>query len=355
MERPIPTISIVVPVFNEEESIQPLYRGVKQVLDELDTVSEVIFVDDGSTDRTHELLAELCEDDPTVRVVRLRKNFGQSAALGAGFDHARGDVIVTMDGDLQNDPRDIPVLLDKLSEGYDIVSGWRKHRNDPLLAKRLPSKLANKLASVVTGVSLHDFGCTLKAYRREVIERIHLYSELHRFIPALAASMGVRIAEVEVAHHARRYGKSKYGVGRMVRGLLDLISLRLLSSFMNRPMQMFGALGALSLALGALTGTAVLVMKVFAGVDMTGNPLLYMTALLVFSCVQFFGLGFLGELNTRTYHETQGKPIYLVREVIGSLNGTVTRDAVAPASDNRLLPGRKVSGSGSAEPFVGLE
>ncbi len=316
MLDPIPRISVIVPVFNEQENLVTLHKRLRGVLEGLGVSYEVLFVDDGSIDGSFPSLKSICLGDPHVRVVRLRRNFGQTAALSAGFDQARGDVIVTMDGDLQNDPADIPRLLDKLDEGYDIVSGWRKDRKDPFLTKGLPSKLSNKLASWLTGVSLHDFGCTLKAYRREVIEGIQLYGELHRYIPAVASSMGVRVAEVEVKHHSRPHGKSKYGISRLVRGLLDLMTLRLLLSYMNRPMQMFGGLGMLSIALGVLSGMLVLGMKLFLEADVTGNPLLYLTILFFVAGIQFISLGFIGELTSRTYHESQRKPIYVVREIL---------------------------------------
>ena len=273
----------------------------------------MVFVDDGSRDGGFGLLATICELDPCVKVVQLRRNFGQTPALAAGLDHARGDVMVTIDADLQYDPADIPRLLAKLDQGHDIVSGWRKERKDPLLRKRLPSLLSNKLSSWVTGVSLHDHGCTLKAYRREVIEEIHFYGELHRFIPVLASSVGASVAEVAVTHYPRRRGKSKYGSARIVRGFLDLVALKLLLVYMTSPMRMLGGLGLLTMATGALSGIATLVMKFIGGIDITGNPLLYLTILFAILGVQFVGLGFLGELTTRTYHETQRKPTYVVR------------------------------------------
>ena len=312
------TLSVIIPVYNEEESLPTLCERLREVLGRLNEPYELIFVDDGSLDGSSAFLKSACESSPHVKVIRLRRNFGQTAALTAGFDAANGNVIVTMDGDLQNDPADIPRLLEKLHEGYDIVSGWRKDRHDPWITKGLPSKLSNKLASWLTGVALHDYGCTLKAYRREVIDEIHLYGELHRYIPAVAASVGVRVAEIEVTHQARTHGKSKYGVARLVRGVLDLISLKLLLSYMNRPMQMFGGLGLIALAAGGSAGLVTLAMKIFLGTNMTGNPLLYLTILFLLASLQFISLGFLGELTTRTYHETQRKPIYVVREIVGT-------------------------------------
>ena len=311
-----PDISIVIPVFNEEESLPVLYGRLLGVLDSMDKTYELIFVDDGSQDGSGAFLESICDASANVKVIRLRRNFGQTAALTAGFDEAVGKVIITMDADLQNDAADIPRLLDKLDEGYDIVSGWRKNRNDPWFTKSLPSKLSNRLASWLTGVSLHDYGCTLKAYRREVIAEIHLYGELHRYIPAVAASVGVRVAEIEVAHHARAFGKSKYGPARLIRGLLDLMTLKLLMSYTNRPMQMFGGLGLLTMFAGGAAAVATVGMKLVMGMNMTGNPLLYLTILLFLASLQFISLGFLGELTTRTYHESQSKPIYVVREVV---------------------------------------
>ena len=317
MWEPSPRLSVIVPIFNEEETLPSLYRHVSDVLASRRIEYELIFVDDGSHDGSFALLKAICGNDPNVSVIRLRRNFGQTAALAAGFDQARGEIIVTIDGDLQNDPTDIPRLVDKLNEGYDIVSGWRKNRKDPLITKSLPSKLSNKLASWLTGVNLHDFGCTLKAYRREVVQGIQLYGELHRYIPAVASSMGVRVAEIEVAHHPRSRGKSKYGVTRLVRGLLDLVTLKLLLTYMQRPMQMFGGLGVLAMGTAVLGGIATLAMKAFMGTNTTGNPLLYVTIVLFLASIQFISLGFIGELTTRTYHETQHKPIYVVREIIG--------------------------------------
>ena len=311
-----PTLSVIIPVYNEVESLPTLHQRLLEVLEHRNEPYELIFVDDGSQDGSAAFLKSVCDASSHVKVIRLRRNFGQTAALTAGFDEATGKVIVTMDGDLQNDPADIPRLLEKLYEGYDIVSGWRRDRRDSWIKKGLPSKLSNKLASWLTGVSLHDYGCTLKAYRREVIDEIHLYGELHRYIPAVAASVGVRVAEIEVAHHARTHGKSKYGVTRLIRGLLDLVTLKLLMSYTNRPMQMFGGLGLIAMAAGGVSGLATLAMKTFGGIDMTGNPLLYLTMLLLLTSLQFISLGFLGELTTRTYHETQRKPIYVVREIV---------------------------------------
>jgi len=308
-------ISIITPVYNEEENIPELYENIRQTLEQLGRPWELIFVDDGSRDQSPRLMGSISLIDEHVKAVKLRRNFGQTAALAAGIDHARGSIIIPMDADLQNDPADIPRLLAKIEEGYDIVSGWRKSRKDSLI-RTFPSFLANRLASWVTGVTLHDFGCTLKAYRREVLEGIQLYGDLHRFIPALASSVGARVTELEVNHHPRKYGKSKYGITRTFKVLIDLLTLKLLLAYNSRPMRIFGGLGFLMISLGGLSGMATILMKLLLGTDMTGNPLLYMTVLAMLGGIQLTGLGFLGEINMRTYYETQQKPIYVVREVV---------------------------------------
>jgi glycosyltransferase involved in cell wall biosynthesis len=314
-------LSVIAPVYNEAESIPTLYAQTKQVLEELGVPWELVLVDDGSRDHSAQVMESISRQDPHVTLVKLRRNFGQTAALAAGIDYSRGSVVIPLDADLQNDPADIPTLLAKLEEGYDVVSGWRRDRQDPFFSKTLPSFFANQLASWVTGLRLHDYGCTLKAYRREVLEDVHLYGEFHRFIPALATAVGARVTEVAVTHHQRRFGKSKYGAGRMVRGLLDLVTLKLLLAYYNRPMRIFGVLGLLTLGIGVLSGLATVLSKVLLGLDMTGNPLLFMTVLGVISGVQLIGLGFLGEINMRTYYETQRKPIYVVKEVVRQEDG----------------------------------
>lgn len=308
-------ISIIVPVYNEEGSIQTLYNKVKEVMEDLGEPWELVFVDDGSRDRSVEVMTPIAQTDPHVKLIRLRRNFGQTSALSAGIDYSGGSIVIPMDADLQNDPEDIPRLVSKLEEGYDIVSGWRRSRKDPF-SKTLPSFFANKLASWVTGIHLHDFGCTLKAYRREVLDGIHLYGDFHRFIPALASSVGAQVAEMEVTHHQRKFGKSKYGASRILRVVLDLVTLKLLLAYYARPMRIFGGIGMLSLGLGGLCGLTTVLMKLLMGVDMTGNPLLFMTILGIISGVQLIGLGFLGEINMRTYYESQQKPTYAVREVV---------------------------------------
>ena len=306
-------ISVVVPFYNEEQSVGEVYRRLKSALDGLDY--ELIFVDDGSSDGSYQALREVWEKDrEKVRVIRLRRNFGQTAALQAGFDKARGEVIVTLDGDLQNDPGDIPGLLKKMEEGYDLVSGWRRKREDPLFSRRIPSFLANRLISFLTGVRLHDFGCTLKAYRSEIIKQIDLYGEMHRLIPVLASWMGARIAEMEVSHRRRLWGRSKYSISRTLTVVLDLITLKFFLSYFTRPIHIFGLGGLVCLGLSLVAGAILIFMKLYQGVDMTGNPLLFLTIILVIVGIQFIVLGLLGEVGVRTYYESQKKPIYLVKE-----------------------------------------
>jgi glycosyltransferase involved in cell wall biosynthesis len=310
------TVSIVVPLYNEEENVRELHDRLKDVLDTLGSEYELIFIDDGSTDKTLELLQEVQSADDRVVVLSLRRNFGQTAAFAAGFDYARGDVIVTMDGDLQNDPKDIPKLLETIREN-DIVSGWRKRRKDPFLSRRLPSLIANRLISKVTGVSLHDYGCSLKAYRREVIKNLKIYGEMHRFIPAVANLYGVKIAEVETTHHPRLRGKSKYGISRTIRVVLDLITVKFLLSFSTRPLQFFGPIGLLSGFIGLIISFYLSLQKIFMGLNIGGRPMLLLGALLIIVGIQFIGMGLLGEMMVRVYHETQKKPIYVIKKVIG--------------------------------------
>ena len=309
-------VSVVIPIYNEEGNIRELYTKLNDVLSIITENYEVIFVDDGSTDNSFNILKEINTENKNVVVVKFRRNFGQTAALSAGFDHFKGDVIITMDGDLQNDPEDIALLLTKINEGYDIVSGWRVDRKDPFFTKKLPSKFSNWLASKLTGVKLHDFGCTFKAYRREVVENINLYGEMHRYIPALASQMGVSIAEVKVRHHPRQHGKSKYGITRLMRGMLDLITVKFLLSYSMRPLQLFGIPGIISLFIGFVIGAYLTVGKLFFGMSLADRPLLLLAVLLMFLGVQFVTMGLLGEIITRTYYEVQGKPIYTVKEII---------------------------------------
>ncbi|MDW8146132.1 MAG: glycosyltransferase family 2 protein [Roseiflexaceae bacterium] len=311
-----PYLSVVVPVYNEEENIPHLYERLTSELEHLGLPYEIIAVDDGSRDRSFALLRDLARADRRLRVVRLRRNFGQTAAFSAGFDRARGEVVVTIDADLQNDPADIGALLAKIEEGYDVVSGWRAHRQDPFLNRRLPSIIANRLISWATGVRLHDYGCSLKAYRLEVVRGIRLYGELHRFIPAIASWQGVTVTELPVRHAPRRFGRSKYGISRTLRVLLDLVTVRFLLSYGTRPMQIFGLLGLLAGGSGVLIGAYLTWIKLAYGAAIADRPLLLLAVLLIVLGVQFISLGLIGELVVRTYYEAQAKPIYVVREEI---------------------------------------
>lgn len=310
------TISVVIPLYNEEENVQELHSRLKMVLDTLGTDYEVLFVDDGSTDNTLKFLQEIQAEDSKVIILSLRRNFGQTAAFAAGFDYSRGDIIITMDGDLQNDPNDIPKLIEQMKDN-DLVSGWRKKRKDPFLSRRLPSIMANWLISKVTGVKLHDYGCSLKAYKRDVIKNLKLYGEMHRFIPAVASWYGVRIAEVETEHHPRVRGKSKYGISRTMKVVLDLITVKFLQSFSTKPLQFFGPIGLASGMLGFLISAYLTIEKFIAGKDIGGRPLLLLGSLLIIVGIQFIGMGLLGEMMVRVYHETQKKPIYVIKKVIG--------------------------------------
>lgn len=309
-------LSVVVPFYEEEAAVPAFFAELLGVLDRLDLASEVIAVDDGSADGTFAALAAVHAADPRVRVVRLRRNFGQTAGLAAGFAHSRGRVIVTMDGDLQNDPADIPRLLAKLEEGYDLVSGWRRDRQDDLWTRILPSRIANGIISTATHVQLHDYGCGIKAYRREIAVSIRLYGEMHRFLPAIAGDLGARVAELPVHHRPRRLGRSKYGLSRTLRVVLDLLTVKFLSDFSTRPIQVFGLLG-LVIGGGGLALTALLGFeRIFLGVELADRPIVLLAILLVVTGVQFVTFGLLGEMLARTYHESQGKPIYTVRETL---------------------------------------
>jgi len=310
-------LSIVIPLFNEEENVKPLYAQLKEALESLEQNYEIIIVDDGSTDRSFELLRSLQVQDKRLKVIRFRRNFGQTAAFAAGFEHARGRVVVTMDADLQNDPADIPQLLEKLEEGYDVVSGWRVERwKSAWLTRRLPSVVANRLISETTGVHLHDYGCSLKAYRSEVVKNINLYGELHRFIPAMASWMGVSVAEIPVHYRARQFGRSKYGMSRTIKVILDLLTVRFLLSYSTRPIHIFGSLGLAMSGLGGILGLYLSVVKLAVGQDIGDRPLLLLAILLMVLGVQMITMGLLGELVVRTYHESQGKRIYVVREML---------------------------------------
>ncbi|MBI3077733.1 MAG: glycosyltransferase family 2 protein [Deltaproteobacteria bacterium] len=305
-----------MPVYNEAESLRPLHDELTGVLAQLGRPYEVIVVDDGSTDETPRLLAELVRKDDHLVAVTLRRNFGQTAALAAGFEHASGAVVVTLDGDLQNDPADIPRLLQAIEE-HDLVSGWRVEREDPFLTRRLPSAVANWLISRVTGVRLHDYGCTLKAYRREVVKALRLYGEMHRFLPAVASWWGVSIAELPVGHRPRTRGRSKYGVSRTLKVLLDLIAVKFLLAFSHRPIQVFGLAGLLAGGAGGAICTYLAALKLLAGEAIGGRPLLLLGVLLMVLGVQFVMMGLLGEMLVRVYHEATGRPTYAVKQVLG--------------------------------------
>jgi len=307
------TISIVIPVYNEEENLLFLHAKMVSVLDATHYAYEIIYVDDGSKDNSFTYLQQLAQQDDKVKVVQFTRNYGQTAAIAAGIDHATGEVVIFLDADLQNDPADIPMMLDRLREGYDVVSGWRKHRQDKWLTRVLPSKLANSLISKVTGVHLHDYGCTLKAYRREVLMGYKLYGEMHRFLPAYAAQVGARIIEVPVQHHSRQRGQSKYGLERTFKVILDLFTVKFLSSYAQKPIYLFGSLGVLLMVMSLLLVGFLIWQKLTYGIHMITSPLLHMAATFVILGVQAIFLGLIGELLVRTYHESQDKPTYSVR------------------------------------------
>jgi glycosyltransferase involved in cell wall biosynthesis len=309
-------VSVVVPLYNEVENVRPLYDALTIVLRELGRTYEIVLVDDGSRDGTTERLRELAAIDPRVKAILFRANYGQTAALSAGLRLAAGNAIVTLDGDLQNDPGDIPMLLARLDEGYDFVHGWRKDRKDALVHRKLPSRIANGIIAKVTGVAVHDLGCALKAMRREIAQELRLYGDMHRFITILAARNGARCCEVVTRHHPRRHGTSKYGLSRTVRVVLDLITVYYLTRHLRSPMRLFGGAGLACGIVAAFAATATIAMKVVGRIDMTGNPLLMLTVLSTMLGVQFFALGLLGELGTRIFYEVRGGEPYAVREVL---------------------------------------
>jgi glycosyltransferase involved in cell wall biosynthesis len=311
--------SVVVPLFNEQENVPQLYVRIIDAMDALGESYEIVFVDDGSKDGTFRLLSEISADDARVVVVRLRRNFGQTSALKAGFDHARGEIIISMDGDLQHDPAEIPRFIEKIQEGYDIVSGWRVERTDHWLMRQLPSRVANWIMAKLSRVELHDFGTTFKAYRREILSEIHLYGELHRFIPALASWSGASVAEVPITNIRRKNGKSNYGISRTIRVLLDLLSVKFLLDYSTRPLQFFGLPGLLCLAGGAGIGLWIFGRKALFDEGLLANhgPLIILGVALVMGGIMFIAIGLIGELLSRTYYETQNKPVYTVREFLG--------------------------------------
>lgn len=309
-------LSIIVPVYNEQDSLKLLYTAVLQAVQPMGCSWELVLVDDGSRDNSVAVLEEIAICDPQhVRVIELRRNFGQTTAIAAGIDHSDGDIIVLMDADLQNDPVDIPMMLQKMEEGYDVVSGWRKNRQDTF-SRRLPSQIANRLISWATGVHLHDFGCTLKAYRREVITGFRLYGEMHRFIPAYADSVGARITEMPVHHHARKYGKAKYGLERTIKVILDLVTVKFLNSYANKPIYLFGGAGVILILLSLIVLLYLFVRRVFFGISVLGSPFFQMSTMIFIMGFQSILMGLIAELLARTYHESQGKPTYTVRKVI---------------------------------------
>jgi len=309
--------SIVVPFYNEQENIPTLYMKITEVMDSIGEPYEMVFVDDGSKDNSYRVLSEIYEHDRRVNVVRLRMNFGQTPALKAGFDFARGEVVISMDGDLQHDPEEIPRFLEKIAEGYDLVSGWRAHRNDHWLMRRVPSRAANWMMAKLSGIELHDFGTTFKAYRREILQEIQLYGELHRFIPALASSTGAQIAEVPISNPGRKSGKSNYGIGRTIRVFFDLIMVKFLLDYSTRPLQFFGLLGLAGTGTGFILGSFLVAQKLLLHTDVIAEhgPLLMLAAVSFLSGIQLISIGLLGEITSRTYYESQNKAIYALREV----------------------------------------
>jgi len=310
-------ISVVIPILNEAINIPVLHAELTNVLPPITPDYEVIFVDDGSYDGSDAVIKALVEADSHVKLIRFRRNFGQTSALSAGFHYASGEIIITMDGDLQNDPADIPHLLEVLDQGYDVVSGWRKRRKDPFFTRQFPSRSANRLISLFTGIPVRDAGCTLKAMRKEIVDEIQLYGEMHRFIPILAQWRGAKITEIEVNHRPRQYGRPKYGLSRTLRVLLDLITVKFLLKYFASPIQIFGLIGLACLLGGGISGIVTIIMKWIYNVDMTGNPMLYLTILALILGVQFIVLGLLGEISVRIYYESQNKPTYAIKERMG--------------------------------------
>jgi glycosyltransferase involved in cell wall biosynthesis len=314
----MPDLSLIIPVYNEEENLPILMEAICLSLQPLNREWEVIFVDDGSTDRGLDVLTRLVENDPEhVRVLIFRRNFGQTAAIAAGIDHSRGSIIVLLDADMQNDPADIPILLAKLDEGYDLVSGWRKDRKDNRLTRTIPSNMANGLISWVTGVHLHDYGCTLKAYRRDSLEGFRLYGEMHRFIPVFAHSIGARITELPVRHHPRKFGKAKYGLERTIKVVLDLFTVKFLLDYSHKPMRIFGGAGVLLMFGSGILLSYVFIRKVFEGISILGSPLFQLGVMFFILGFQSILMGLIAELLARTYHESQKKPTYTIRKILG--------------------------------------
>jgi len=309
-------LSIVIPIYNERESVDRLYKELDKSLLKLGIDYEVIFIDDGSIDGTYNKLLEIHKKNSSYKIIRFRRNFGQTAAISAGFNYSKGDAIITLDADLQNDPQDIPVMLNKLNEGYDIVSGWRKNRKDKAITRRFPSVIANKIISKLTGVYLHDYGCTLKAYKREVVKNIELYGEMHRYIPAVASWMGVKVAEIPVTHHSRKFGKSKYGISRTIRVILDIITIKFLLSYSQRPIQIFGLVGLFSGTVGFIITAYLIIMRIFFNQGLADRPLFILSIFMIFIGIQLITMGLLAEITMRIYHEAQEKPTYVIKDII---------------------------------------
>lgn len=315
-----PDISVFLPVFNEEPNLLPLHAKLDEALKALGRSAEIVYVDDGSSDGSLKILREIAQLDPRVRVVALRRNYGQTAAMAAGIDAAKGKVLIPMDADLQNDPADIARLLDKLNEGYDVVSGWRKNRKDKMVTRKIPSMMANRLISWIGGVPLHDYGCSLKAYRRESLEDVRLYGEMHRFIPIYAAWAGARVTEIPVEHHARTMGKSKYGLSRTLKVVFDLMTIKFMASYQTKPIYVFGSFGMLAFAISLFSGLYAVFLKLFHKADFVQTPLPVLCVVMFAVGVQFLLMGLLAEMLVRTYHESQAKAIYAVRERLGFNN-----------------------------------
>ena len=310
-------LSIIIPVYDEEDNLRLLYQSIVSALRDTPDNWEILFVDDGSSDNSLPVLDTLAEEDPQrVKVIALRRNFGQTAAIAAGIDHSTGEIIVLMDADMQNDPADVPMMLEKIAAGYDVVSGWRHHRQDAFITRTLPSRIANALISWATGVRLHDYGCTLKAYRREVITSFRLYGEMHRFIPVYANSAGAKIVEVKVHHHPRKFGKAKYGLERTFKVILDLITVKFLNSYANKPIYLFGGTGIVMIAISAATLFYLFVRRVGFGVSVLASPLFWGSIMVVIMGSQSVLMGLIAELLVRTYHESQGKPTYTIRKTL---------------------------------------
>jgi dolichol-phosphate mannosyltransferase len=312
-----PEVSVFLPVFNEEPNLRPLHAKLDTALKALGRSAEIVYVDDGSTDGSLKILREIAEMDGRVRVVALRRNYGQTAAMAAGIDAARGKVLIPMDADLQNDPADIRRLLEKLDEGYDVVSGWRKNRKDKMVTRKIPSMIANRLISWIGGVPLHDYGCSLKAYRRESLQDVRLYGEMHRFIPIYASWAGASVTEIPVEHHARTMGKSKYGLSRTLKVVFDLMTIKFMASYQTKPIYVFGSFGMLAFAISLLAGLYAVFLKVIHKADFVQTPLPILTIVMFAVGVQFLLMGLLAEMLVRTYHESQAKAIYAVRERLG--------------------------------------